>query len=278
MTTETDQKFDQILFERREASGWLSLNRPHARNATTLRMFDEMEQVFEVVRRDRAIRALVLTGAGESFCIGSDLGQLEKAMTSESLAVFRDYLMRINNVLFALESLPVPTIAMINGRARAGGFEMLLACDFVITAHEALLGDVHTPFGHMPGAGATQRLPRKIGMQRALEIILSGKWLTGQEAVAYGIAISTAPLRDLVSVTESFVRQFTTKPRDCVSQAKRAALSGSDLPLRAAVDLEVQTYLELLATSDEPKQMFLQNLRNRAVGKPDAASSRVTAM
>lgn len=265
--TSFNQSFETILLERRAGAAWLTLNRPESLNATTSLMLSELAQALNEVAEDRDTRVLVITGSGPSFCIGSDLSSLKAAFESNNLGLFRDYLQSINTIAFAIEDLPIPTIAMVNGRARAGGFELVMACDLVIIANEASIGDVHTPFGHMPGAGATQRVSRKIGMQKALELIYTGKWLTGPEAVEYGLALKAVPLDRLVSETQNLVDKLTDKTRDSLKYIKRAVLHGWDLPLRDGVALEVQSYLEYLATSTEPTERFRANQEKRALLK-----------
>jgi 2-(1,2-epoxy-1,2-dihydrophenyl)acetyl-CoA isomerase/putative hydratase len=252
---------------------WATLDRPEARNAlkppATFRAF---EAIFQLVRDDASVKALVITGAGDNaFCMGSDLSFLEEAFQTRNFSFFRTYLGQINRFLCDLEELPVPTIAMVQGRARAGGFELLLACDFVLIADEAQVGDVHTPFGHMPGGGATQRLARKVGVQRAMDIILTGRWLSSEEAVECGIAIRRAPRVRLREATAEFARQFDDKVRDSLALSKRAMLRGWDLPLRDGIALEVQSYIEYLATSEAPVEQFW---KNRARAKASAAQVR----
>jgi enoyl-CoA hydratase/carnithine racemase len=254
-----------LCVERRGSAIWATLNREDAAN--TLKppqTFLAFRRVFEQIRQDRSIKALVITASGEqSFCMGSDLSMLSKAFCTRNLSFFRDYLLAINEFLFGLEELPVPIVAMVQGKARAGGFEMILACDFVLLASEALIGDVHTPFGHMPGAGATQRLARKIGLQKAFEIICSGRWLTASEAVACGLALKEVPRAALAEATSQFVAQFSDKTRESLAFCKHAMLRGWDLPLRDGVMLEVQSYIEYLATSEEPLEIFWKDQQSR---------------
>jgi enoyl-CoA hydratase/carnithine racemase len=202
--------YEVIDVEREGGTIWVTLNRPQALNALKPpQTFDEFSSVFDEIRRDRSVKALVITGSGDrAFCIGTDLDLLTEAYSTRNFAFFRDYLYSINNFMFALEELPVPTVAMVQGKARAGGFELILACDFVLMADEAKVGDVHTPFGHMPGAGATQRMARKVGIQRALEVILTGRWISAAEAVGMGLALQSAPRADLRRVTAQFVSAF----------------------------------------------------------------------
>src|SRR5262249_22213835 len=153
-----------------------------------------------------AVRAIVITGSGDdAFCMGSELGFLSEAFSSGNYALFRSYLVRLNDVLFAIEASPLPVTAMVQGRARAAGFEMMLACDFVFVAEEAVIGDVHTPFGHIPGAGATARLTTKIGQQRALELLMTGEWLTGAQALERGIALRCVPRLSLRRAVDDFL-------------------------------------------------------------------------
>jgi enoyl-CoA hydratase/carnithine racemase len=260
--------FEQILFERDKGAAWITLNRPHARNAATETMHAEMLAALEEVRHDRSVNAVVLTGAGDrDFSIGSDVDFLTAAYGSGDFSLFRDYLERFNHLLFTLEELPVPTIAMVNGKARAGGFETIMACDIVLIAEEAMIGDVHTPYGHMPGVGATQRTARKIGFQRSLELIYTGKWLRGSEAVDYGIALRAVPRERLREETEKLVAQLADKTRESLSYIKRATYRGWDLPLRDGVALEVHSYLEYLATSRAPVEIFRENQEKRRLRK-----------
>lgn len=266
-TNHSNRSFETILLSKESGAAWLTLNRPDALNATTPKMFSEISQALNEISADRDMKALVITGAGKAFCIGSDINFLKAYFESDNLELFRDYLERINKVLFAIEELPIPTIGMVNGKARAGGFELLMACDLIVIAREAKIGDVHTPFGHMPGAGATQRASRKIGMQKALELIYTGKWLSGVEAVEYGLALKAVPLAELTSETQRLVAQLTDKTRDSLTYIKRAVLRGWDLPLRDGIALEVQSYLEYLATSKEPTNIFRANQEKRGTQK-----------
>jgi enoyl-CoA hydratase/carnithine racemase len=261
-----------VQFERSNGVAWLTFNRPHARNAFTNTMLSEIGQLIQEVQADGTVKALVLTGAGDdAFCVGSDIAFLNDAFSTHNLARFRDYLEQINGVLFALEELQIPTIAMVQGKARAGGFELIMACDFVIVANDILLGDVHTPFGHLPGAGASQRLARKVGIQKALAMIMTGTWMTGREAADCGLALMAVPRDELRTSTEAFASTLVEKTRNSLGFVKREILRGWDLPLRDAVRLEMQSYIEYLATSVEPYEIFRANQERRNERRRGAA-------
>jgi len=264
--------FEAVRFEVVDGAAWLTLDRPEALNAMTERMHKEIEHCCRSVREDDDIRSLVVTGAGDqAFCIGSDIQFLDDAYADGNLAVLRDYLERLNALLLGLESLPVPTIAVVNGKARASGFELILACDLVLVAEEARLGDVHTPFGHLPGGGATQRAARKIGMPRALELIWTGRWLSGQEAVAFGLALDAVPRAELHARTDALLAKLVDKPRAVLSSIKGTTLRGWDLPLQEAIALEANAYFEYVATSADPVAAFRANRARRRAQARDGA-------
>jgi enoyl-CoA hydratase/carnithine racemase len=252
----------QVLAEVDAGVAWLTLNRPHALNAMTEQMHAELLEACACLAGHDEVRVVIVTGAGtRAFCIGSDLAFLEDAFASEDLTQFQCYLERLNKVLFALEQLPIPTIAMVNGRARASGFELILCCDLVIVAEEAMIGDVHTPYGHIPGGGATQRAVRKLGWQKGIELLFSGRWLTGQEAVEYGLALRAVPADSLRGETQALAASFARLPGTCLRYLKHAALSGRDLPLREGVEIEVETYLSYLRDSALPRELFMARRR-----------------
>jgi enoyl-CoA hydratase/carnithine racemase len=239
----------------------VTIDRPESLGAVDEAVLEGLEAAIAAVRADRRLRALVITGTGDAFCVGLDLGLLRRAFGD--LAYFRAVLERFNALLFDLEALDVPVLAAVNGLTRAGGFELLLACDLVLVAEDARIGDVHTRFGVLPGGGATQRAPRKLGSQRARELILTARWLTGREAVDYGIALRAVPRDALDGAVDELLAGLVDKPRDCLGAAKHAIVAGADLPLRAGVDLEVDTLLAYLASSPAGPEGFAAWLERR---------------
>lgn len=263
-----------VLVEHERGVTWVTLNRPEALNALTERMHKELIAAFEAAAQDPACRVLVLTGAGErAFCIGSDLGFLSEALggADPDLTVYEQYLERLNRVAFALERMPVPTIAMVQAKARASGFELAMAADLILIADEARIGDVHTPYGHMPGAGATQRTVHKIGLPRTLELLWTGRWLSAAEAVEIGLALRAVPRERLRAETAALAEQIAGMPGDCVRHIKAAVLGGLGRPIEEGVALETREYLSLLRGSARPSFQDGQRLRqNRKAAEPVA--------
>ena len=173
-----------IKLSRETGVATVMLARPDALNALSPALLEELSDALSVVARDESLKALVLRGEGRAFCAGADLTYFDEAFKDP--AHLPDYLQRINNTLFQLENLPIPVIAVVHGFALAGGLELMMACDMVLAADDARIGDQHVNFGLMPGGGSTQRLPRHVGMQRAMELLTTGRWLGGAEAVEWG--------------------------------------------------------------------------------------------
>lgn len=266
--------YETILLERSDGIAWVTLNRPEKLNAHNEQMHNELLDAFARVADDGTTRVLVLTGAGDqAFCIGSDLGFLGEVLAGDKgdTELFSVYLARMNRVAFALERLPMPTIAMVQAKARAGGFEWVTACDLVLIAEEARIGDVHTPYGHMPGAGATHRTVRKMGLQPAMELLLTGRWLSAAEAVEKGLALRAVPRDRLREETAALARTLAGMPGDCLRHLKAAVMGGLGGTVEEAVAVETREYLALMSGSSGPVDGFREGQRDRAARREASA-------
>lgn len=241
---------------------WLTIDRPAALNAIDETVIDELDAACAAVEADQRLQALVATGAGDAFSVGMDVECLERGFVDHSY--FRAFLDRFNAVLLRLERLPVPTVAAVNGLARAGGLEIVLACDLAVCADEARLADDHTRFGVMPGGGATQRAPRRLGMQRAKELIFTSRWISGQEAAQLGLVLRSVPRAGLEAAVEDLVRQFRDKSRDCLAAAKAAIDRGAGLDIEAGVSVELAEFFSYLESSPDASEGFRAYREKRA--------------
>ncbi len=245
-------KYTNIKLERENAVATIRLDRPNALNALSLQLLEEFSDAVAEVNADLAIKALVVRGEGRAFCAGADLTYL-----GASFAVpdqLDAYLRLMNDVLFRLEELPVPVIALVHGFALAGGLELMLACDLAIAANDARIGDQHVNFGLMPGGGSTQRLPRRIGSQRAMELLTTGRWLSGADAAQWGLVLRAAPAEELDGQLEELLAQLRTKSRPGLGWIKSVTLRGQGLSLRDGVALERLAFAQYVATSPHPTE------------------------
>ena len=230
----------------------LCLNRPDALNALSPDLLAEFSHAVAAVGDDESVKALVVRGEGRGFCAGADLLYFDQVF--DDLSLLPDYVTELNDAFFALESLPIPTIAVVHGYALAGGMEMMMACDMAIVSDDARIGDQHANFGLIPGGGSTQRLPRRVGMPRAMELLTTGRWLTGKESAEWGLALRCAPSDELDAELESILSGLRAKSRVGLSLMKSLARRSQDLPLRDGVALEGATFTHIFATSNHPRE------------------------
>jgi len=237
--------YPSLRFERVDGIAIITFATPKRLNAISEQRLDDLENVLTAIADDESLRALILTGEGErAFCVGLDLDLLEKAFAD--LDYFQAVVTRVSKLIARLEALPIPTLAAINGVTRAGGFEFSLGCDFVIVADEAAYGDGHTDSGVLPAA-VTTRLKRKVGDQKAKALIWSARYLKGEEAVAYGLAIRSVPRARLLEESVAFLKTLIDKPRAVLAASKSVLQQADDLTLQQAVDVELTTFARYMA-------------------------------
>jgi len=228
----------------------LVLARPNEMNAVNPEMIEEVIDALAGVSSMDDVKALVISGEGRAFCAGADLTYMEGILKDRE-ALSR-YLGRFNEMLFALEELPIPVIGLVHGYALAGGLEILLACDMVIAAEDARIGDQHINFGLIPGGGSTQRLPGRVGRQRALELLFTGRWLTGAEAAQVGLVLRAVPADDLEGELESLLASLRDKSKHALARIKKLALVGANANLMEGISQETDAFVEHAATSPHP--------------------------
>ena len=244
--------FETLIYEKEDSVARISLDRPTVLNAYNIQMRDDFSEALAAVADDPDVRSVLITGEGRGFCAGADLLYFEQVF--DDLSLLPDYVRDLNGALFGLEELPVPTIALVHGYALAGGMELMMACDMAIVAEDARIGDQHANFGLIPGGGSTQRLPRRVGMPRAMELLATGRWLSGAEAVEWGLALRAVPAELLESELESLLAGLRTKSRTGLALMKSLARASQDVPLRDGVALEGATFTHLFATSPHPRE------------------------
>ena len=244
--------YSNITYIKDDHIATIALNRPDAMNALSPDLLSELKHAISIVSVDQDLKALVIRGNGRSFCAGADLLFFDSAF--EDLSLLNPYIQLLNQCFLDLENLPIPTVAVVQGFALAGGLELAMACDMTIVSDEAKLGDQHANFGLMPGGGSTQRLPRRVGMQRAMELLTTGRWLTGQEAVNWGLALRSTAEDNLDSELESLLAALRDKSRVSLSWIKSITRQGRDLSVTSGVQLESSAFVQYFATSNHPKE------------------------
>lgn len=236
-----------IQFEQKKQIAFVTLNRPNAMNAFNYGMLDELEKITQAIRINPDIQLVVFTGAGDrAFSVGADLKE-RKTLTE---AQVKRNLYKIGEVFTTIDTLPQPTIAMINGYAFGGGMELSLACDFRIAANSAIMGLTETGLAIIPGAGGTQRLPRLIGETKALELILTARRLKATEALDYGLLTKTAASKELKQVTLAFAETILQNGPIALQEAKFAVKQGMNVDLQTGLMIERKAYEITIPTED----------------------------
>jgi enoyl-CoA hydratase len=249
-------ELQNILWQVEDGVGVATFNRPKVLNALDARTIEELAQVVAEVEGGAA-RALVLTGAGDkAFVAGADIG----AMSQMTPAAARRFAERAHGVLERLGLLPVPTLAAVNGFALGGGCEVALACDLIYASERARFGQPEVNLGIIPGFGGTQRLARRVGAMRALEMVLTGDHYDAARAKEMGLVLDVLAPERLLPFVKEQARKITGKGPLAVAQAKRAVLTGADAPLGVANELERQAFSATFATEDarEGMRAFLE--------------------
>ncbi len=245
-------QYSNITLSRDDRVATIRLNRPDALNALSPELLREFAYATSEIAQDLEMKALVIRGEGRGFCAGADLLFFDKAL--DDLSLLPDYIKDLNGVLCGLEDLPVPTIAAVHGYALAGGMELMMACDMAIVADNARIGDQHANFGLIPGGGSTQRLPRRVGMPRAMELLTTGRWLSGSEAVEWGLALRSVAQEAMEEELENLLAGLRAKSRTGLALMKSLARASQDVPLRDGVALESATFTHLFGTSPHPRE------------------------
>ncbi|MFB4309466.1 enoyl-CoA hydratase/isomerase family protein [Actinomadura sp. GTD37] len=230
----------------------VTFTRPEALNSLTLRALDDLEAAIDAAEADPGVRVLVLGGTGRAFCVGLDLALLDEAFADA--AVWERIARRLAALTLRLERLPMPVIAAANGLARAGGFELLLACDLVLIADSARIADAHAEFGVVPAGGSTARLPRIVGRQRAREIFLTGRWIPAAEAVELGIALRAVPAGELAAAADELAAALARNSRACMAAMKRQLAAADGLPVADAVGPEIAEFVAHVTPPDSDGQ------------------------
>ncbi len=216
----------------------LTLNRPERLNALDAETLD----AFTAAVRDasapgRDIRVIVVSGQGRAFCAGSDLKWLASGVLADAAAHMR-HQDRMQQAYELLEAAPQVVIAAVNGHAVAGGFELALACDFMIAAETAEIGDRHIRRNLLPSGGSTQRLPRRLGLSRALFYMLTGRVMDGREAERIGLAAMAVPAESLMAQTLAVASEIATADALALASMKQVTRRSLELPLRDGLSLE----------------------------------------
>jgi len=230
--------------------GTVRLDRPPM-NALNAQVQEELRAAADEAAARAEVRAVIVHGGEKVFAAGADI----KQMLAMSYADMSARAEALSSALGAFARIPKPVVAAITGYALGGGCELALACDWRVMAADARLGQPEITLGVIPGAGGTQRLARLIGPARAKDLIMSGRFVEADEALAIGLVDKVVPAAEVYDAAAALVRPYTTGPAQALRAAKLAIDGGLDLSLASGLAWESQLFTGLFATDDRREGM-----------------------
>ena len=258
--------YKTLIYEKKENIGLLTINRPDKLNAISSELTSELKELLDEIDNDEELRVLIITGAGEkAFVAGADI----KELVDRDAKIGRQVSRERQEIFSHIENLQVPVIGAINGYALGGGLELALACSIRVCSEKAQFGAPEVKLGIIPGDGGTQRLPRLVGLGRAMEMILTGDFIDAQEAYRIGLVNKVFPHEELMDGAMELAERLASRPPLAVRYAKEAVNRSQEGDAVSGFALE--SYLHALACTTEDKKegvsAFLEKRKGKFTGK-----------
>ena len=250
-----------VTLEKKGPVGIVTMNRPEALNALDKQVLEDLNTVLDQVEADPEILVAIVTGAGRSFVAGADIGQMSSFTAVEGKA-FGAY---GNGVFLKLENLTKPTIAAVNGFALGGGCELSMACDIRIASEKAKFGQPEVGLGITPGFGGTQRLPRIVGISKAMELILTAKVINAAEAERIGLVSAVYPPEELMDKAMELANAICANAPIAVAESKRCIRMGMQTDIATGSAFEAEAFGVTCGTEDKDEGMgaFLEKRQEK---------------
>jgi enoyl-CoA hydratase len=245
-----------ILFERCDGIALLTLNRPDKRNALSDELLEDLSRALTPFGADDNLRVVILTGAGDAFCAGTDISELQHLNEADAIRISA----RGQKLCDTIESFPVPVIAAVNGIATGGGCELVLACHLRLASSDAKFSLPETKLGLIPAYGGTQRLTRDVAVARALEMMLAGGEIDSARALEFGLLNGVVEPGDLMFEARALANEIATLAPLAIRACLKAVREGLKLPFEEGLALERQLFASLIGTEDakEGTKAFLE--------------------
>ncbi|MDP4229028.1 MAG: enoyl-CoA hydratase-related protein [Bacteroidota bacterium] len=252
-----------LILHREGFVATIQLNRPQALNALNLELMNELISTFESLDKDDSVRCIVLTGNEKAFAAGADIKEMANASAVEMLE--RDQFSKWDKI----RKVKKPIIAAVSGFALGGGCELMMHCDIVIASETAKIGQPEINIGVMPGAGGTQRLTRAVGKVLAMELVLTGRFLSAEEALKAGLINRVVPVEFYLEEAQKLAAEIANRPPVAVRLAKEAILKSFDTTIEMGLEYERKNFYMLFATEDMKEGMaaFVEKRKPEWKGK-----------
>jgi len=239
----------------------IQLNRPKELNALNLELMLEIKEALIQLDADENVRAIVLSGNDRAFAAGADIKQMAGRTAVDMLKIDQF------TTWDSIRKTKKPLIAAVSGFALGGGCELVMICDMVIASETAQFGQPEISIGVMPGAGGTQRLTRAVGKVKAMEMVLTGKFISAEEGLKYGLVNKVVPVEHYLNEAVSLASIIAEKSPIAVQMAKESVLKAFEMPLQEALFFERKNFYMLFATEDQKEGMAAFVEKRKAVFK-----------
>jgi enoyl-CoA hydratase len=250
--------FKTILYSKQAPVAVVSLNRPKVLNAMNHQLWLDLKSALEMVRCDPEIKVLILTGKGRAFSTGADL----KDSKGRSQEAYRSYLEELQEASRKLLYFEKPTIAAINGYALGSGYELALACDLRIAAHEAQIGSPEAKVASSVTGGALRLVQNLVGPGKAKELMFTGEYIDGREAERIGLVNRSVPLEKLILETTVLAQKIAENSSFSIKMIKKGLqLAQGEASLEAIMQYEIEACLACVTTKE--RQTALNDFKNR---------------
>lgn len=248
--------YQTIRLEQQDGIAYLTICRPEVLNALNAEVLEEIKDVVTQLETSKEAKALIVTGEGRAFVAGADIG----AQSALDLEGGRAWGKNGSAIFRRLELLPMPTIAAVNGFALGGGCELAMACDLILASEKAKFGQPEVSLGITPGFSGTQRLARKVGKAKAMELILTGEPIRAEEALRIGLVNQVVAPEELLPAAKELAEKILKNGPLAVKYAKAAIARGLEMDLDSAIALENELFAMCFATADQKEgmQAFLE--------------------
>ncbi len=259
-------EFKNLLIEIADGVATLTVNRPQALNSLNSEVLTELECALYGLEQDTAVKAVVVTGAGEkAFVAGADIKEMSEMTSFEG----HQFALKGQRVMLFMEKMKTPIIAAVNGFALGGGLELALGCDFIYASAKAKVGFPEVTLGIMPGFGGTQNLARLIGPNKANEMIFTGRIITAEKALAWGIVNEVFPPEELLAKARETAAAIAGVGTLGVGYAKDAIANGLKMTKEDGFRYEASLFGVLFATADQREGMgaFVEKRKAAFKGK-----------
>ncbi len=254
-----------VIYEKKENVAWITLNRPDVLNAQNNQLRPDVMAALDEARLDDDVYIIVLTGAGRAFSAGADISEFLKMHPVDCVKDFHG----VRRFYEVMRQIPKPIIAMVNGYALGGGCEAIMACDIVIASEKAKFGQPEVKIGIIPGGSGTQMLPRLIGEKRAKELIMTGDFITAQEAFQMGMINKVVPAEKLLEATQEMVAKLKAQSPVTLKFCKMAVNKSLEMSLSEGIRAEQDIFALCFATEDQKEgaRAFLEKRKPNYTGK-----------